>query len=86
MPRYIHNCCCGQRSWRISSNEGKDRSAVINVTGLYLSENVDLSVKRAVGSAAGPIDESRSFVEDIKTFPTNVEVRSVLTFRATRQG
>lgn len=61
--------------------EGKDRSAVINVTSLYLSDNVDLSVKRAVGSTAGPIDESRSYVEDIKTFPTNVEVRSVLTFR-----
>jgi hypothetical protein len=66
--------------------EGKDRSSVINVTSLYLSENADLSVKRAVGGAAGAIDEARSYVDSIKNFPTNVEIRSVLTFRGGAGG
>jgi len=61
--------------------EGKDRSAVINATPLYLSDIVDLSVKRAGGSPQATIDDSRSYLEEIKAFPTNIEVRSLLTFR-----
>jgi hypothetical protein len=60
--------------------EGKDRSAVINVTSLFLSELPDLSVKGAVMSG-GTIDENRSWIEEVKAFPTNIEVRSLLTFR-----
>jgi len=59
--------------------EGKDRSAVINVTPLYTTDIMDLSVKGAVGSGGG-IDQNRSYLDDIKAFPTNIEARSLLTF------
>lgn len=59
--------------------EGKDRSTVINATNLYLTDVMDLSVKGAVGSGGG-IDPNRSYLEDIKAFPTNIEARSLLTF------
>jgi hypothetical protein len=59
--------------------EGKDRSTVINTTALYTSDIMDLSVKGAVGSGGG-IDPNRSYLDDIKAFPTNIEARSLLTF------
>lgn len=62
--------------------EGKDRSAVINVSSLFLSDNADLSVKRAGGSGGTAPDESRSYIEEVKVFPTNISIRAVLTFRA----
>ena len=39
----------------------------------------------AAGGAAG-VDESRSYLSDVKAFPTNIEVRSVLTFRGADAG
>ncbi len=59
--------------------EGKDRTAVINATALYTTDIMDLSVKGAVGSGGG-IDPNRSYIDDIKAFPTNIEARSLLTF------
>ncbi len=59
--------------------EGKDRSVVINATPLYTTDIMDLSVKGAVGSGGG-IDANRSYLDDIKAFPTNIEARSLLTF------
>ena len=59
--------------------EGKDRSTVINATPLYLTDVMDLSVKGAVGMGGG-IDQNRSYIEDVKAFPTNIEARSLLTF------
>jgi hypothetical protein len=60
--------------------EGKDRSTVIEATSLFMTDVADFSVKGAVGGGAN-IDNSRSFLEDVKAFPTNIEVRSLLTFR-----
>jgi hypothetical protein len=65
--------------------EGKDRSAVILATPLFTTDMADLSVKGAVGSAGG-IDESRSYLSEVKAFPTNIEVRSLLTFRGASSG
>ena len=65
--------------------EGKDRSTVILVTPLFTTDIADLSVKRAVGTAGG-IDESRSYLSEVKAFPTNIEVRSLLTFRGAGGG
>lgn len=59
--------------------EGKDRSTVVNATPLYTTDVMDLSVKGAVGSGGG-IDPNRSYLDDIKAFPTNIEARSLLTF------
>jgi hypothetical protein len=60
--------------------EGKDRSAVIQVTSMFLAGLPDLSVSRAAGGG-GSVDEARSYLADVKAFPTNIEVRSLLTFR-----
>jgi hypothetical protein len=60
--------------------EGKDRSTVIEATPLFMTDVADFSVKGAVGGGAA-IDSSRSFLEDVKAFPTNIEARSLLTFR-----
>lgn len=65
--------------------EGKDRSTVILATPLFTTDMADLSVKGAVGSAGG-IDESRSYLSEVKAFPTNIEVRSLLTFRGAGGG
>jgi hypothetical protein len=65
--------------------EGKDRSAVVLATPLFTSDLPDFSIKGAVGGAAG-VDESRSYLADVKAFPTNIEVRSVLTFRGAGTG
>lgn len=59
--------------------EGKDRSSVVNATPLYTTDVMDLSVKGAVGSGGG-IDPNRSYIDEIKAFPTNIETRSLLTF------
>ncbi len=65
--------------------EGKDRSTVILVTPMFTTDFADLSVKGAAGGAAS-VDESRSYLSDVKAFPTNIEVRSVLTFRSADAG
>ena len=65
--------------------EGKDRSTVILTTPLFTTDISDLSVKRAVGTAGG-VDESRSYLAEVKAFPTNIEVRSLLTFRGAGSG
>ncbi len=65
--------------------EGKDRSAVVEATSLFTSEVPDFSVKGAVTGAAG-IDDGRSYIDGVKAFPTNVEVRALLTFRTGGMG
>lgn len=58
--------------------EGEGKSAVIDVTQLFTSDPSDFSVRSIVGG--GGVDPSRSYVEKVKAFPTNIETRSVLTF------
>jgi len=65
--------------------EGKDRTAVIQVSNLFLSGLTDLSVSRAAGFGAN-VDEGRSYISEVKAFPLNVEVRSMLTFRGGSGG
>ncbi|MCE9563009.1 MAG: zinc-dependent metalloprotease [Planctomycetes bacterium] len=60
--------------------EGKDRSAVINVSDLFINGLQDLPIARASGGS-GSVDASRSYLSELKAFPTNVEARSLLTFR-----
>ena len=54
--------------------EGKDRAAVIEVTSMYLTGLQDLSVTRAAGGS-GSVDTSRSYLDRVKAFPTNIEGR-----------
>ncbi len=60
--------------------EGKDKSAVIDVTRLFTTDQAPFSVAGSVGSSG--VDLSRSFVEKVSAFPINIETRSWLTFGA----
>jgi hypothetical protein len=61
--------------------EGRDRAAVIDATPLLASDVPEFSARRLAGGNAN-VDNGRSYVEEIKTFPTNIETRALLTFRA----
>ncbi len=58
--------------------EGKDKSAVIDVTKLFTSDPPEFAAKNALG--AGSVDSTRSYIDTVKSFPTNIETRSLLTF------
>jgi hypothetical protein len=60
--------------------EGRDRAAVIDATPLVTSDVPEFSARRLAGGNA-TVDSSRSYVEEVKAFPTNIETRSMLTFR-----
>ena len=67
--------------------EGKDRAAVINVSDTFIQGLSDLPTSRASGAGAGSsVDSSRSYLSEVKAFPTNIEVRATLTFRASGGG
>jgi hypothetical protein len=58
--------------------EGKDDSAVIEVTRLFTTDVPEFSGRTRVGARA--FDASRSFVEEAISFPTNIEVRATHTY------
>jgi hypothetical protein len=60
--------------------EGKDRSVVINMSDIFISGIPDMPVGDASG-AVGSVDPTRSYLSEVKAFPTNIEVRTMLTFR-----
>lgn len=75
--------------------EGKAGSAVIDVTKLLTSNVEEFSAERiftqsgvSVRGADGRanVDASRSYVEEVKAFPGNIEARSVITFRVMPTG
>ena len=66
--------------------EGKDRSAVINVSDTFIFGLTDLPITKAAGAGGASVDSSRSYLSDVKAFPNNVEVRALLTFRASGGG
>jgi hypothetical protein len=66
--------------------EGKDRSAVINVSDVMVQGFPELALTQASGGNNATIDTSRSFLTEIKAFPTNIEFRSMITFRGVTGG
>lgn len=58
--------------------EGKDKSAVVDVTSLFMTDPADFSVRPYLGGAG--VDPGRSYVDKVKAFPTNIETTSTLTF------
>ena len=64
--------------------EGADKSAVIDVTRLFTTDPAEFSVKQQLGGSA--VDPTRSFIEKSKAFPTNIEVKSNLTFAGGAAG
>ena len=65
--------------------EGKDKSVVVSATAVFLADTLDIGAKKAGGQGFG-IDFARSFVADTKAFPTNLEVRTQMTFRPQGPG
>ncbi len=63
---------------------GADNAAVIDATKLLTSDLPDFSAREVLGrlKLASPpsVDASRSYVDEVKAFPTNLEVRSVITY------
>jgi hypothetical protein len=71
------------RSFNIEA-EGKDNSAVIEITPMFSADVPELSAVSLLAGlrlpTAPPVDPTRSFIEEIKAFPENIEVRSTLTW------
>jgi len=64
--------------------ENRDGSVVIDVTDLYLndSRNFGLQNRHRQQYSVRNLDRDRSFMEYVKSFPENIEVRTVLTYNA----
>jgi hypothetical protein len=64
--------------------EGKDKSAVIDVTPLLISDVPEFSAREVLKvlkiNTPATLDLKRCFVEEVKSFPTNVDVRSIITY------
>lgn len=58
--------------------EGKDKSAVIDATRLLSSDVSEFSAKGTLGG--GGIDAARSYIDKVKSFPENIETRTLYTF------
>lgn len=64
--------------------EDRNGSVVIDVSDLYLEDSriFGLQNRHRQQYSVRSLDRSRSFLEYIKTFPENIEVRAVLTYNA----
>jgi len=58
--------------------EDKKKTMVVDVTRLFTSDPQEFSVKTLF--RAGGVDPSKSFIDKVSAFPTNVETRSQLSF------
>lgn len=65
--------------------EGPNKSVVIDMTSFYNSDPQDFSVRGALPGAMG-VDSSKTSIEKVKAFPTNIEVRTQMTFMMGRGG
>jgi hypothetical protein len=63
---------------------GKDKAPVIEVTDLFKKEVPEFSARNALG--AGGMDSERSFIEEFKVFPRNINVRVLASFAPKKQG
>ena len=63
---------------------GKDKAPVIDVTDLFKKEVPELSARHAL--SAGVMDSARSFIEEFKAFPRNINVRVLASFAAGKKG
>ena len=60
--------------------EGKDKAAVVDVTRLFTSDQAPFTAGTRIGASG--VDLSRSYIERVSAFPTNIETRSMLTFQS----
>lgn len=57
---------------------GKDKAPVIKASELLTADTSEFSAKESLGVAG--IDKDRTFVEEVKSFPTNVETQVLATY------
>ena len=68
---------------------GKDSSGVvIDMTDFFKGDNLPVSINANVKRrfSLGGIQSDRSYIESIRTFPINTEIRTVKTFSSTASG
>jgi len=72
-------------SFDIKAINKDSSSVVIDVTDLYAKDVQSLGLPQSVRTQykITTMDEARTFVDTIKSFPVNIEVRSLKTYRAT---
>lgn len=58
--------------------EGEGKTAVIDVTRLLTSDQAPFAVGTTLGATG--VDLTRSYIDRVSDFPTNIETRSMLTF------
>ncbi|MDA1274012.1 MAG: zinc-dependent metalloprotease [Verrucomicrobia bacterium] len=63
---------------------GKDKAPVIEVTSLFTKDVPEFSAAR--GLDAGAMDSGRSFIEEVKAFKENIEVRVLVSYAAGKSG
>lgn len=63
---------------------GKDSSLVVEVTALFTKDvpAIGFDDGRRKQYKVSTLDEARTFIEHVKSFPINIEARHVLTYRA----
>lgn len=57
---------------------GKDKAPVIDVTDLFKKDVPEISARRSLN--AGAMDSARTFLEEFKAFPRNINVRVLASF------
>ncbi len=57
---------------------GRDRAPVVEVTRLFVASPPELTARFALG--ANGQDDERSFIEDVRAFPENIETEVLATF------
>jgi hypothetical protein len=62
---------------------GKDKAPVIDVTDLFKKDVPEFSARRALH--CGAMDDQRSFIDEFKAFPRNINVRVIATFAPGKQ-
>lgn len=63
---------------------GKDQRAVIDVTKLFTDDVKEFSAARRLGASG--VDSSRTFIDEIKSFPTNIETKMLMTYRLSQSN
>jgi len=58
---------------------GKDKAPVIKISPLFTADKSEFSAEESLGAKA--IDAKRSFVEQVKSFPENIETKVLVTYK-----
>lgn len=66
------------------STWGTNKAPVIEVTDLFVTDHPEFSAKKRIN--ANGADKARSFVEQVKSFPENIETKALVTYTLATDG